>query len=259
MAYYAYDSAHEAVLPVTRSGTGGIGAYYAWNSAHEGVLPVNGLGQTPESELVDDAVRRMLGARRPVDVVAEWAKQAGDFMWSPLAPETQMTLLPITPSEVGRVTKAAFGHPLGIVGVYARGLVRRQVAEQAFSGTAYGLSGVLAVYSLADRAPVARERYLYLAGLRGPEDKEGGRRSLGQAAAELAGTLVYPVSLPLGPRARRPGRVLPPSLGQASPGPEPAPVEPGLGPAAEPSPLALLPWVVGGALAAGIGWYLVTR
>ena len=166
MAYYAWDSAHEPVQPVTPapgSTVSGVGAYYAWDSAHEPVVPINGLGtDSEEAKAADEALRARIDDRPPVAVVGEWAVQKTDNEWADTPKETALTLLPLTDSDLNQARHAAFGLEARVIGVLYKRPARSADQELAFAGTPYAPSLALAVYSLTDTRRVALPYFLTL-------------------------------------------------------------------------------------------------
>lgn len=261
-AYYAWDSAHEPVQPVTPApGTGvsGLGAYYAWDSAHEPVLPINGLGGSGEQQLSDEAARHLLDKREPLAVAREWARQQTDILWRELPGDATLTLLPLANGDIKRIQQAAHGAELAAVGILRSS--PRMLADQdlALAGTPYVRALSLALYSIADGGRVARPMFLTIATLRGPDDRDGGHDSVGRAASRLGGRLVYVISLPTAAGTRGPGARFQEVFAKlGAMGAEPAaPDAPP--PVAAPSPLSLTPYFAAGALAAGGLWWLLAH
>lgn len=264
MAYYPWDSAHEPVQPVTppEAGTAasGIGAYYAWDSAHEPVEPINGLGETGEAKLSDEALRALLGRRPPRAVVAPWALQVTDLEWQevPHAKQSSFTLLPLTDRDLNQARRGAFGAQAQVVGVLMKR--PRSLADQAlaFVGTPYGPVFSLAVYSLTDTRRVALPYFLTLAVLRDVAATDRGSRSPAAAARSLGGELVYAVSLPMKPGDRAPGAEFQQvfrAIGDSAAAPAPVPVA---APASASSvPLGLYFGL--GAIAVGGAWWFLSR
>jgi len=262
MAYYAWDSAHEPVQPITAApgaGVSGLGAYYAWDSAHEPVLPINGLGDSSEQKLADTAARHLLNARRPLLVGREWARQKTDVHWTELPGTATLTLLPLAQADIAAIQKAAHGAEVATVGILRPTPALLAKQELVLAGTPYARTLSLALYSIADSARVARPYFLTLATLRGPEDPDGGHDSVGRAATRLGGRLVYVVSLPTAAGTRAPGARFQEVLSKLGAlGAEAAAVPPA--PPAAPAALPLVPYFAAGALAAGgLWWWLANR
>lgn len=256
MAYYPYNSAREAVQPITvPGGASGVGAYYPWNSAHEPLLPINGLG-TADQSLADEELRRLLGRAAPVAIVSEWAEQRTDLVWRPVAGRSQLTLLPLTEASLAAARKASGGNAVASIGILGQEPITQARARAAFDGTPYRLSLALAVYSLSDKRPLPRALFLWIATLRDPMDRGGGGRQVSGAARAFGGELVYIVELPLPTGARAPAVAFHPARLTRSLKQDPATEEQQ---AASPSAISLLPWFVGGAVIAGAGWWFATK
>ncbi len=209
MAYYAEDATKQAVQAINGLGEplrrDGVGAYYAYDSTHEAVEPINGLALSGGAALADDAIRGVVGARRPLMIAGEWAERASDVSWKPAKRgSSELTLIPIRASELDRVRAMAFGHEAVRVGILMGELVSLRTLEAAFDGTPYALERLIAVYDVA--APSSAPRFLALGVLRDAADEDGGSHSIETAASRLGGVLVYPIALPAA--TRRP--VLPP-------------------------------------------------
>jgi hypothetical protein len=199
VAYYGYNATREAVQAI--DGTGepvrvvkGVGAYYAYDSTHEAVLPVNGLAGSmgKEAELADEAARTIIGERRPVLVVNEWAKQLSDTRWQNVASSAVHSLLPLTDRDIVMVKKSAFGHGLPAVGIIAARPVGLTSLEGAFVGSPYKFDQALAVSSSSDRRPVPTMLFLFIGTERDATDEDGGsRRLMTEVAATLGGKLVH--------------------------------------------------------------------
>jgi len=199
MAFYAYNSAREAVQSIgsnDRLRTDGVGAYYAYDATHEAVQPINGLSGRPEETLADEALRQVVGNRRPLLVAGEWAIRVTDITWKPPSTADELTLLPITDREVAQVKQAAFGHELPMIALLAPRLVGLEEAEGAFVGTPYAFDHMAAIYAIGDRRPLPVPMFLLVARLRDAEDRDGGTGALDRTAATLGARLVYPISLP---------------------------------------------------------------
>jgi len=263
MSYYAWDSAHEPVQPVTPapgSVASGVGAYYAWNSAHEPVVPVSSLGDTGEAKLADEALRAAIDKRPPLAVVGEWAIQQTDGVWVDTPAQSALTLLSVGDRDLNRARHAAFGVEVPVVGVLHKTPEAEADQALAFVGTPYAPARALAVYSLSDTRRVALPYFLTLATLRDVADRDGGTRSVERAARALGGRLVYVISLEKAPNQRLPGARFQEVFSQiglaaaeaASRVPVPA--------QAAAAPLgAVLPWFVGGTVVAGAIWWALAR
>jgi len=264
MAYYAWDSAHEPVQPVTPaagSTVSGFGAYYAWDSAHEPVVPISGLGaDSEEGKVADEALRARIDDRAPVAVVGEWAIQKTDNQWADTPKETALTLLPLTDEDLNQARQAAFGLETRVIGVLHKTPKRAADQALAFAGTPYEPSLALAVYSLTDTRRVALPYFLTLATLRDITDEERGNHSVARAARSLGGALVYVISLPATPNQRRPGarfQEVFDRIGLSAADAPPLPRAPA--PAPAPTSMSLLPWFLGGTLVAGAAWWALRR
>jgi hypothetical protein len=262
MAYYAWDSAHEPVEPVTPapgSTVSGLGAYYAWDSSHEPVVPVSGLGaDSEEAKVADEALRARIDSRPPVDVVGEWAIQKTDNQWADTPKSAALTLLPLTDQDLNQARHAAFGLETRVVGVLHKTPKRPADQALAFAGTPYEPSIALAVYSLTDTRRVALPYFLTLATLRDIADEDRGSHSVERAARALGGTLVYVVSLPATQNQRRPGARFQEVFNQIGlSAAEPSTPAPAALP--EQSSLNLVPWFLGGTLIAGGIWWALAR
>jgi hypothetical protein len=224
MAYYAEDATRQAVQAINGLGEplrrDGVGAYYAYDATHEAVEPINGLALSGGAELADDAIRGVVGKRRPLMIAGEWAERASDISWKAAAPGApELTLIPIVASELDRVRGLAFGHEAMRVGILMPELVSLRTVEAAFDGTPYALERLIAVYDVM--APSrGTPRFLAIGVLRDAADEDGGSRTMDGAARGLGGALVYPIALPAGRRPPLPpvSRVLaaerlPPDLG----------------------------------------------
>lgn len=211
MAYYAFDAAREPPQRVTTDAgkepvrVDGVGAYYAYDAAHESVQPINGLALSGSDKMADEAARVLIGRRRPVMIARTWARHVTDVVWQDELGDSQLTLLPLTDGELAAVKRSAFGSSLPLVGVLAVEPMAMTVAAKAFAGTPYELADSYAVYSLADKSPIARPLYLFVARLRDADSADGGNGLMTAAASALGGKLVYIVKLPLPARARGPG------------------------------------------------------
>lgn len=253
-AYFAWNSAHEPVQPITRQAAGGLGAYFAWNSAHEPVQPIHGLGDTSvEARLSEEAIQAMIGLRQATGSYVEWAKQVTDIAWQELPKESVLTLVPVTTEELKAARRKAFGSSVSTVGVMWPGPVRLTDQDRIFEGTPYRRALSLAVYSVGDRGAVARPYFVSLATLRGPDDPDGGHALIERQAARFGGELVYVVSTKR-PEGTRPSGANFSELfrkigemGDASAAPS-APPEPA-------STWKVAAMLVMGASAAGLLWY----
>lgn len=209
MAFYAYNATREAVQtigPNDQLRSDGVGAYYAQDQTHEAVQPINGIALGSSAGQADQAVRALIGNRKPVLVAREWAVRVTDISWKAPGHDPELVLLPITDAVLKAAEKAAGGHEVPMVAILTDQLVQSVIAEGAFTGTPYELSQQIAVYAVGDGRAVPRPRLLIIATLRDQDDIQAGSAKLVDTARTLGGVLVYMVAL----HPKTPPRRLPP-------------------------------------------------
>jgi len=184
----------------------GLGAYYknAYNQ------PINGLGSIAEmpsgmgfGEQTLEAILRgqFPGATTPVQpigVYTAWGEQEGSIDWQDIrTPDQNIIVYPLSQQILSMASSAAFGHDIGWVGVLTPVPVEYMAAETAFTGRPYKLFAAEGVYRQDDPKPVPQIQFLYWATARtDPDDRDGGRGTMDDAARRLNGQLVFPVQVP---------------------------------------------------------------
>jgi hypothetical protein len=195
MAFYAYNAAHPAPMPIAPSG---LGAFYAYDATHEAVLPINQLSGVlgPSGTLSDEAIRELTQGRKPVAVVTEWAEAKTDTRWVDSSSPNELVLIPITDADLAKTKRMAFGHDLPMVAIVGTEPARLALAEQAFAGTPYKFMQALSVRAIGDMKPMPTALFLWIGKDREPGDGEGARGLLDDTARALRGKLVHLIALP---------------------------------------------------------------
>jgi hypothetical protein len=230
VAFYPYDATRQAIQSIgsnDRLRADGVGAYYAEDMTHEAVQPINGLALGSSASYADDAIRALVGRRRPLLVAREWGVRVSDVSWKAPTTSDELTLIPITDAELRWVRRVAGGHEVPLVAILTDRLPTMTEAAAFFHRTPYALSEVIALAAVGDARPLPTPRFLLTAHLRDAGDEDAGSGLLAAGSAAPVGQLVYPIALP----AKEKGRPLPPiGLAVAQLPPAQAPQMPGAPP-----------------------------
>jgi hypothetical protein len=173
---------YESFTPIDPfSGSPGLGQVVA----PPGVVMPAGSGFELFDNLIGELGLPVLGTFTP------WAAREGEWLVVRQPPETNVLVAGLSDEGLAAAQSLGFGTQLPWIAIYSENLPSEAEVAAAFGDTAYELFHTQAVYDQADPGEPPVIRFLHWGRLRNQVETMAAHKQLEQAAAQLAGRLVF--------------------------------------------------------------------